>query len=377
MSEWTTTAAWRELLNGLAEMDASFLGGDRAVADERSVVDGYRMLATAVAVALDVYLYGDPERPIFVDANTPYRRDRAWGGDNTDAWYAFTPISPTKTYRVTGNRGDSAYFSLTVYNQPEPGQWSNRIVGIVNDTDLEIAPDGAFSFMLGPAKPDGYEGAFIELAADTHLAFTRDYQLDPLRGQRVTWEIAAVDEPGPIDRTDVDTAAALKAALQWVRTLFAIVPMTIAPREASPETLGHNVPVLANQFADPYQVQDANFGWSARDACYAFASFVINADEALVITHRPPECRFWNLVIWNPFMATEALTDARTSLNNGSAELNSDGTVTVVVARDQLAHPNALTTAGQLQGALAFRWFLADKVPATPVVEVVKVADLP
>ena len=377
MSEWTTTAAWRELLNGLAEMDASFLGGDRAVADERSVVDGYRMLATAVAVALDVYLYGDPERPIFVDANTPYRRDRAWGGDNTDAWYAFTPISPTKTYRVTGNRGDSAYFSLTVYNQPEPGQWSNRIVGIVNDTDLEIAPDGAFSFMLGPAKPDGYEGAFIELAADTHLAFTRDYQLDPLRGRRVTWEIEAVDDPGPIDRTDVDTAAALRAALQWVRTLFAIVPMTIAPREASPETLGHNVPVLANQFADPYQVQDANFGWSARDACYAFASFVINADEALVITHRPPECRFWNLVIWNPFMATEALTDARTSLNNGSAELNSDGTVTVVVARDQLAHPNALTTAGQLQGALAFRWFLADKVPATPVVEVVKVADLP
>ena len=377
MTEWQTTSAWRELMNGLADLDTSFLNGDRAVTDERAVVDGYRMLATALGVALDVYLYGDAARPIFLDVNTPNRRDRAWGGDNTDAWYAFTPISPTKTYRVSGNRGDSAYFSLTVYNEPEPGQWSNRVVGIVNDTDLEIAADGTFAFMLGPAKPDGYDGAFIELTADTHLAFTRDYQLDPWRGRRVIWEIEALDAAGPIDRTDVDTAAALRAALQWVRTLFAIVPLTIAPREASPTTLGHNVPVLANQFADPYQVQDANFGWSARDACYAFASYVINPDEALVITHRPPVCRFWNLVIWNPFMATEALADARTSLNNGAAQLNDDGTVTIVVARDQLAHPNALTTAGQLQGTLAFRWFLVDGVPATPTVEVVKAVDAP
>ena len=48
---------------------------------------------------------------------------------------------------------------------------------------------------------------------------------------------------------------------------------------------------------------DANFGWSARDACYAYGSFDLADDEALVITHRPPNCRFWNLVVWNQFMA--------------------------------------------------------------------------
>jgi len=373
---WDMTAAWRELLDGLAALDAQFLEGPRAVGDEQGVAEGYRMLTVGLSVALDVYLYADAGRPTFVDVNTPFRRDRSWGGDNTDAYYAMAALDPGRRYRVSGQRGDSAYFSLTVYNEPGPGQWSNRIVGIVNDSDLEIDGDGRFEFLLGPSRPDGHEGPFIELTVDTHVAFTRDYQLDPATGRRVTWAIDALDPPGPLVRTDADTAAALRAALGWVETLFLTVPLTVAPRDA-PQSLGHNTPQLANEFADPYQVPDANFGWSARDACYAFASYRIGPGEALVITHRPPSCRFWNLVVWNPFLATEVLTDAHTSINNGAARSNADGTVTIVVAHEDLAHPNAVSTAGHADGALAFRWFLADDVPDRPTVEVVPVADVP
>ncbi len=191
---------------------------------------------------------------------------------------------------------------------------------------------------MGPARPDGHAGTFVPLAPDAAVAFTRDYQLDPLAGRRVTWEIEALDEAPPIRRTDGATAAGLRAALRWVRTLCAIVPLAVAERDPQ-ATLGHNAPTAVNAFAEPYQVGDANYGWSARDACYAFASYALDPDEALVITHRPPPCRFWNLVVWNPFMATEAVTDARTSINNGAAVPNADGSVTVVVARDRLAHP--------------------------------------
>jgi hypothetical protein len=368
--------AWRELMDGLAELDAQFLEGPRTLGDERSVAEGYRMLATGLGVALDVYLYADPARPAFVDVNTPARRDRSWGGDNTDAYYALAALDPARTYRVSGQRGDSVYFSLTVYNEPGPGQWSNRVVGIVNDADLELDAEGRFSFLLGPSRPDGYDGPFIELAGDTHVAFTRDYQVDPATGRRVTWEIEAVDPPGPLTRTDAGTAAALRAALTWVQTLFVTVPLTVAPRDA-PQSLGHNAPQLANEFADPYQVPDANFGWSARDACYAFGSYRIDPGEALVITHRPPRCRFWNLVVWNPFLATEVQGDAHTSINSGAARVNADGTVTIVVAHGDVAHPNAVSTAGHADGVLAFRWFLAGTVPVRPTVEVVSVADAP
>src|SRR5262245_51260047 len=216
MTAWETTAAWRELLDGLASIDQMFLDGPRAVHDERSVAEGYRMAAIGLGVALDTYLFGDPARPIFLDANTPFRRDRPRGGDHTDAWYAFTPVDPQRTYRVSGNRGDSAYFSLTVYNEPSPGAWSTRIVGIVNDSDLAIAADGSFSFFMGPARPDGYDGPFVELANDAHVAFTRDYQLDPLHGRRVEWRIDTLEPAGAITRTDQETAVALRASLQWL-----------------------------------------------------------------------------------------------------------------------------------------------------------------
>jgi hypothetical protein len=373
---WRSTEAWGELVAALGDLDRTFLEGAKALDDEQSVAEGYRFLLSVLGVAADAYLFADTGRPVFVDINTPTRRDRRWGGDNTDAYYAMVPIDPGRTYRVSGQPGDSTYFSLTVYNEPSPGAWSDRIVGIVNDTDLDIDPDdGSFSFLMGPSRPADHDGTFIELTADAAVALTRDYQIDPARGQRVAWSIESLDAPEPVRHGDGDTATALRSITSWVRTMFDIVPLALAPRDHT--TLGHNSPQLANQFAEPYQVLDANYGWSARDACYAFASFDLGPDEALVVTHRPPTCRFWNLVVWNPFMAGHSLGDARTSINIGSAVPNADGSVTAVIARRALDHPNALSTVDHAQGALAFRWFLADAVPARPEVALVDVADAP
>ena len=367
-----TTEAWRELLDGLRVLDEKLLA---EVDDEQGVADGYRFLATALGVALDTYLFSDTHRPSFVDVNTPFRRDRRWGGDNTDAYYCLAPIDPSRTYRVSGTRGDSTYFSLTVYNEPAPGAWSDRVVGIRNDTDLTVDAQGRFSFVMGPVRPPGYDGDFLELKPDASVAFTRDYQVDPLTGQRVTWQIECLDDPGPLRRTDAETAQRFRTALTWVRTMMAIVPLSLAPR-VDETSLGHEVPQRANEFAPPYQVQDANYGWSARDACYAFATYSLEADEALVITHRPPTCRFWNVITWNRYMAGENAGDARTSVNTGTAVPNEDGTVTVIVAQEQLDLPNAITTAGKPQGMVAFRWFLADAVPETPRGELVKLSSL-
>lgn len=363
-----STEAWQELLKTLGKLGHSFLEGDRAVTDDRQVADGYRMLAATLGVALDTYLFPEPGRPQFVAVNTPFRRDRRWGGDNTDAYYFICPIDPERRYRISGNKGDSVYFSVTAYNEPTPGAWSDRVVTIVRDTDLDIDADGNFTFEF-PATPDAA------------VLMTRDYQADPLTGRPVTWHIEALDEPDPIRHGDAETAANLRAAATWLRTMFAIVPLPVAERvrekDESQHALGHETAHAANAFADPYQVPDANFGWSARDACYSYGSFVLDEDEALVITHRPPSCRFWNLVVWNQFMATVGPQDARCSLNGHSAVPNSDGSVTVVLSAGNTAHPNSLTTLGYPRGNLAFRWFLADGVPQRPEVQLVKAADAP
>lgn len=374
---WDSYAAWRELLDGIRDLDATFLDGPKAVRGEQSVVEGYRFLATVLGVAFDIYLFSDTARPRFADINTPWRQDRAWGGDNTDAYYAFAPIDPRRTYRISGSRGDSIYFSVTIYNEPEPGAWSNRVVGIVNDSDLAFDDDGRFSFFVGPERPPGYDGAFVELTDDAAAAVTRDYQLHPEQGRRVEWEIEALDPPDSYRYTDVANAAAMRTALRWVKEMFAIVPLTVEPRGDDDTTLGHNSPVGANTCAAPYQVPDANYGWSARDACYSFGSFSLRPGEALVVTHRPPECRFWSLMVWNPYMAGYNADYARTSINHGSAQPNADGTVTSVISLEQLEHPNSISTLGHEEGVIAFRWFHADQVPDTPVVDLVAVSDAP
>jgi hypothetical protein len=364
MTEHESTAAWRELVETLGGLDRSFLEGDRAVTDDRHIADGYRMIATTLGVAFDTYLFGEPSRPMFVEINTPFRRDRRWGGDNTDAYYFICPIDPGRRYRISGNRGDSVYFSLTAYNEPSPGAWSDRIVAIVRDDDLAIDADGSFSFELGPTP-------------DAAVLMTRDYQADPHTGHPVSWRIEAFDEPDPIRHGDAETAARLRASAAWLRTMFAIVPMAVGARVDDTHALGHEIAHAANQFAAPYQVPDANFGWSARDACYSYGSFVLGEDEALVVTHRPPPCRFWNLVVWNQFMATHSATDARCSVNGHSAVRNPDGSVTIVISRGVTAHPNSLTTLGYPRGNLAFRWFLTDGLPAQPEVQLVTLSSAP
>ena len=375
---WESTKAWHELLDGLRELDGAFLDGDRAVGDEAGVVDGYRMLATTLGVGLDTYLFADPERPIFMETLTPFRRDRRWGGDNTDAWYFHAPLDPRRSYVVSGNRGDSVYFSLTVYNEPSPGAWSDRVVGVVNDADLEFDEAGGFRVLLAPERPEEWTGPFIQLSEDAAVAFTRDYQADPLTGRRVTWQIEALEPPGPVVRRDAAAAVGLRSVLTWLRTMSAIVPTRLGERvDGDRVELGHNAAQVANEFADPYQVPDFNFGWSASDACYGFGSYDLGPDEALVVTHEPPTCRFWSINTWNQFMAGHNAGDGRISVNMTTAQPNADGTVTVVIAREQLAHPNAITTMDQPRGNLAFRWFLVDAVPARPVVQLVKASEAP
>jgi hypothetical protein len=76
-------------------------------------------------------------------------------------------------------------------------------------------------------------------------------------------------------------------------------------------------------------------------------------------------------------MASHNVTDARSSVNGHSAVPNADGSVTIVVSRGLTTHPNSLTTLDYPRGNLAFRWFLADEVPARPDVQLMKASDAP
>ncbi len=373
-----SATAWRELLSAFAEFDQQFLDGPKAVRGEVAVAEGYHNLATMLALTLDMSLFADPVSPRFIDTLTPFRPDRRWGGDNTDCYYGYAMVDPRRTYRVSGAPGDSAMYSVTVYNEPEPGAWPNRTVGLLYDTDMPLDDDGRFSCVLGPARPDGYDGPFIELSPDAHGIITRDYHEHPETGRRVGWEIAVLDHAGlPVNpaKTDAAVANSLRSALRFAQDMYALIPLILMERK--PVELADGQALTTNTIAPPYRAGGATHGYSMQDACYGLGGFALEPGEALVITSRHPKARFWNFTLWNQYMAALDVDYGRAGLNSGTAVHNSDGTVTIVVSRELLEHPNALSTKDHPEGLMSFRWFHADDLPEQPTTAVVPVAEAP
>ncbi|BBZ04710.1 hypothetical protein MCHIJ_41470 [Mycolicibacterium chitae] len=373
-----SAAAWRELLSAFAEFDQQFLSGPKAVRGEVAVAEGYHNLATMLALTLDMSLFADPVAPRFIDTLTPFRPDRRWGGDNTDCYYSYAMVDPRRTYRVSGAPGDSAMYSVTVYNEPEPGAWPNRTVGLLYDTDMPLDDDGRFSCVLGPARPDGYDGPFIELSPDAHGIITRDYHEHPETGRRVDWEISVLDHAGlPVKpaKTDAAVANSLRSALRFAQDMYALIPLILMER--TPIELADGQALTTNTIAPPYRAGGATHGYSMQDACYGLGGFALEPGEALVITSRHPKARFWNFTLWNQYMAALDVDYGRAGINSGTAVPNSDGTVTIVVSRELLEHPNAISTKDHPEGLMSFRWFHADDLPEQPTTAVVPVAEAP
>lgn len=105
-----------ELRNAWHPCDELKKAGDihAAAAASRNPVD--RAAAPAAGAQRGLALQfelenNDPLHPELLHYFDPIRKQ---GGDNTDALYVGGPINGTDTYRVSGKRGSSKYFGVTV-----------------------------------------------------------------------------------------------------------------------------------------------------------------------------------------------------------------------------------------------------------------------
>jgi len=349
-----THEAVRELLDLVGAVEGIFLEGPRAVRGERSALEGYRWMFSLLQVALEAYVWADPARPRFVDIVGPHLK---WGGDNADASYCFAPIDPERTYRVRGRKGDAIYLSLTVYGGPRDGRYSSRIIGTANDRTMKIEPDGSFELVLSKRE---HAGNWLRLEDDTFCAITRDYRVRPTADRKAQWSIECADPASPPRTTDEDEAARFRAATTFLREQLGFQPL------AYDETRW-------NLIADPYPVPTVTYGWAAGDAAYAMGSFKLEDGEALIIRGRSPQCAFWNMCLWNPFLHTYNYDYERVTINGGEVVYEADGSWTIVVSGRDPGHPNWVSTAGHGYGTIWFRWFLPAETPAALTTEVASI----
>jgi hypothetical protein len=355
-----TAAVVHELIDELAGLDRSFLSGERAQHDLPTVLEGYRWMFSILSVGLETFVWSDVTAPRFTDI---VGFNRKWGGDNADAFYQYAPIDPARTYRVTAERADAVYWSLTVYGGPDDGRYSERIVGTVNDRDAAPRGDGTADIWLSPEDPgpgpDGTPRTWLRLEPDAVAAITRDYLADPSTGRRMRWRIELVGEQGDWAPTDESEARRFRAALTWLREQAAMVPVVLAD---------------PNTVAEPYPVPRQTFGWAAGDAAYAMGSYELADDQALVIAGRSPECAFWNLCLWNPFLHTYNYDHDRVTINGFQIDHEPDESWEIVVSEQDPGHRNWVRTQGHRHGLIWFRWFHPAATPERPTTRVIDLA---
>ena len=247
---------------------------------------------------------------------------------------------------------------MTVYGGPNDGRYSDRIVGIINDRDMQLGEADEFEIVLSPTEQPGH---WIKLDPDAVCAVTRDYLADPQTGRRATWSIEAT-EPAPLPRpTDAEMAARFRAAATFIEDQLTFQPLALPP---------------ANELQDPYPVPEVTRGWAAGDAAYAMGSFELSPDQALVLRGRSPDCAFWNLCLWNPMLHTYDYRYERVTINGEQVVYEPDGSWRIVIAHADPGVPNWVSTADRERGLIWLRWFLPERTPDPLSVEVVPLASL-
>ena len=347
-----TEVVFAELLDEIGEQHRRLVAQLSGPGDEQTLLEAHKWLLSILQVATDTQLWADAARPRFIDIVGPYKK---WGGDNSDAFYCFAPVDPTRTYRVQVTPGDAVYLSLTVYGGPDDGHYSERIVGSLNLLQAPPGPDGLITMVLAPEDP-GDGTPWIKLEPDAVAIITRDYLADPIHDIRAAWEIHTDHGPDSYREDDADVARRFRAVLTWLRDQSAMVPVPLGePNTVDP----------------PYPVPTTTFGWAAGDAAYAMGNFALADGESLILRGRSPDCVFWNLCLWNPFLHTYNYEYERVTINGSQVRYEEDGSWELVISATDPGHPNWISTAGHQKGLIWFRWFLPDATPTDVAVELV------
>lgn len=364
-------AAYRRLLETLAQIDADWLGAGRGVSDACDIAEGYRALLHFLDVGIRLYFEGDPNRPEFQPIVSPTIKIQ---GDNPDALYFHTRIRGDRHYRIRGRRVGEVYLSFTVHSGDGRGGWATGVDADRNSQHIAFAADGSYELLVGPSVDPG-KG--LRTGPNSQEIVTRHYfeglrcaQLDPEVRPQLSIEALDAD---PLPNAPDD--AAMAERLDTLRN-FLLANTNGQPRP-DPAKLPGWFSSIPNQLGRParWSVKDGG-GLGAVDNAYCAGRFVLAPDQALLIEGRLPRCVFANIVLWNRYLQSFDYRYRRISLNRRQIKLEADGSYRIVVAHRDPGLPNWLATEGRANGTLYWRFLLPESDIEQPRTRLVAFADL-
>jgi hypothetical protein len=352
--------AFERLLERL-RATAAVVSGPLGGRTDRERAEGFRHITRVLSIATEMLVEkGDSAHPAFTRWMSAYRK---MYGDNPGTVYDAAILSPERTYRIAGNRGTCAYLGFCLYaTTPEGGK---RIVGNLDDDELDIAADGSFELWLGRTKPEG-AGDFLALDDETTEVMVRQYFVDPAVEQQATYTIETVPPTGPPPPlTEAQIASRLDALGTYVHdtveaetTLSALsASITTAVFRAGKEYVDKHgaptdPPVDASVVVRVMPTPAIQYSGSWFDD--------LGDDEVLVVEGTAPTCRYWSVQLLTRFMESGDWLHAPVFLSGKDIAVADDGTFRIDIAHRDPGRGNWIDTTGLTSGNVAVRALKAE-----------------
>ena len=351
------SAKWRAFCEQLAET-GEILDRSAAPATPVDQAEGLRYLSRLTRSALNMLVdSADPDFPrVFMLADDAIKM----GADNPDNIYHQIVVRGDRDYRIYGKRGTVPYLSIGSKANRYAVDGTMASTGEIEFADVEVAPDGSFEII---ASKTPRSGNWLPMAEDTTLLIFRQTFNDKSKEMAAEVNVERISEgPAlPAVLTPQVIEGQLAAAAAWVR--------------GTANTFANWSEMFMTEPNRIYMGQEQSFYYRAGGdpkIWYGHLYFDLAPDEALVLTVKPPKCRFWNFQIDNWWLESMDYVNRKVWVNGACANYEPDGTVEIICSHRDPGRANWLDLSGHSTGTALWRWIEAEEHPV-PECRVVKI----
>lgn len=329
-------------------------------ATELDRAEGWRYLSRLTRIGLEMMLeYADPDFPEFYAASHDTVKIFAPNPDNA---YLNATVTGDREYRIYGNRGTVPYLSFGTKANRYAIDGTMASTGELDAEDMQFTTDGNFEMILSRQKKSGN---WLPLSEDSTMLLVRQTFLDRSAETPAEVHIECLNRPTrPNPLGPEALARALYSAGMFV-TNTAEMLADLSQRFASEPNILQ---------AEPWRELSMRTGGDP-NICYFHGFWQLARDEALVIDTEIPDCAYWNFQLNNYWMESLDYRHFTVDVNKHTAQYNTDGTVTIVIATRDVGIGNHIDTAGHTSGTMLLRWISADNHPV-PDCKVMKIPHL-
>ncbi|HMV71326.1 MAG TPA: DUF1214 domain-containing protein [Pseudomonadales bacterium] len=314
--------------------------------DQLTQAEGLRKLVRMIRMGFEAALeYGNTGHPEVYQLVTSTTLGE---GETSDSRYYQVMIDGSKSYRLSGSRGEAPYVEFTVYAGKIGLDATSAQVGAVTEHELTVKPDGSYELLLAPEKPAGWSSSWIRTTPESTVLFIRQYAHDWSKTRGATFDIEQLGASG--DRpplTIAEVRHALERTSAYVSRSVNIWAAIVDQRRAAEP----NRFFVFEVEQDPDESPEMPIG-------HRFSSgyFRLEPDQALLVSFKPADVPYWGLDTTSYWFEPLSYMDHRSHYNNRTVRYEADGSVRIVIAARDPGMPNWIDTRGHLEGPMIFRW---------------------